>query len=165
MGYQKFWNVFSYYLSATSTIFHCLISVLFKTDWDLMFFRIPDTLVALYFRLCGLSPCTIDIDDQTTKHFWTANHRRFNKPVWFWFSVYDLSYGGLVAYQMAEMYPEMVEKVVIVSSGVVWTDEQKDELLSVNSDALEILLPKSPHDLRLLVNRSVYKYDAFKWVP
>lgn len=70
-----------------------------------------------------------------------------------------------MAYWMAEMCPEMVENVVIVSSGVVWTDEQKDELLSVNSDALEILLPKSPHDLRLLVNRSVYKYDAFKWVP
>ncbi|VVA20747.1 PREDICTED: 2-hydroxy-6-oxononadienedioate/2-hydroxy-6-oxononatrienedioate hydrolase [Prunus dulcis] len=116
---------------------------------------ITDTLVALYTSgLCGLSPFTIDIDDQTTKHFWTANHRRFNKPGWFWFSVYDLSYGGLVAYRMAEMYPEMVEKVVIVSSGVVWTDEQKDELMMLSSGFLEHLVAKrADSNLTILTQR------------
>ncbi|KAM1219251.1 hypothetical protein ACFX2G_047344 [Malus domestica] len=228
MAYQKLWNAFFFYLSTASTIFHTLLSFFLKTNWDLVFFKLPDTLVALYFRLCGLSPCTIDVDDQTTVHFWTANHRRFDKPglvlvhgyggnsLWQFvchvgalsrnfnlyvpdllffgksytnrldrsevfqaksvvdglkrlgvdrFSVYGLSYGGFVAYRMAEMYPETVEKVVIVSSGVVWTDEQKDELLKVESDTLEILLPRSPHDLRLLMNRSLYKHDVFKWVP
>ncbi|XP_062025326.1 uncharacterized protein LOC133741450 [Rosa rugosa] len=228
MAYQKIWIVISLYLSAISTIFHHLKSFFFKTNWDSIFFRIPDTLVSLYFRLCGLSPCTVDIDDQTTVHFWTANHRRFDKPslvlvhgyggnsLWQFvcqvgplskkfnvyvpdllffgksytnrsdrsesfqakcvmeglkrlgvdrYSVYGISYGGFVAYRMAEMCPETVEKVVIVSSGVVWNDQQKEELLRKNSNALEILVANNPHDLRLLVSRSIYKYDVFKWVP
>lgn len=81
------------------------------------------------------------------------------------FSVYGISYGGFVVYRMAEMCPEKVEKVVIVSSGVVWNDLQKEELLRENSNALEILVAQSPQNLRLLVRRSIYKYDVFKWVP
>lgn len=231
MAYQKLWNVIFLYLSAIATIFHYLkssSSSLLKTNWASIFFRIPDTLVALYYRLCGLSPCTVDIDDQTTIHFWTANHRRFDRPslvmvhgyggnsLWQFarqvgplsrnfnlylpdlmffgksytnrsdrsesfqarcvveglkklgvdrFSVYGISYGGFVAYRMAEMCPKTVEKVVIVSSGVVWNDLQKAELLRENSNALEILVAQTPHNLRLLVSRSIYKYDVFKWVP
>lgn len=231
MAYQKLWNVISLYLSAIATIFHYLkssSSSLLKTNWASIFFRIPDTLIALYYRLCGLSPCTVDIDYQTTIHFWTATHRRFDKPslvmvhgyggnsLWQFvlqvrslsrnfnlyvpdlmffgksytnrsdrsesfqakcvveglkrlgvdrFSVYGISYGGFVVYRMAEMCPETVEKVVIVSSGVVWNDLQKEELLRENSNALEILVAQTPHNLRLLVSRSIYKYDVFKWVP
>ncbi|GJT69455.1 alpha/beta hydrolase fold-1, partial [Tanacetum coccineum] len=34
------------------------------------------------------------------------------------FSVYAISYGGFVGYRMAEVYDDMVEKLVIVSSGI-----------------------------------------------
>ncbi|KAM7253505.1 hypothetical protein ACFE04_021659 [Oxalis oulophora] len=39
-----------------------------------------DKFLSLYFRFCDLSPSTIDLDDQTTIHFWIPNHRKFNKP-------------------------------------------------------------------------------------
>lgn len=82
------------------------------------------------------------------------------------YSLYGISYGGFVAYRLAEMCPEEVAKVVIVSCGIIWTEDQKRELLIRNGrDALEILLPETPSDLRLLVTLSTYKSDPFKWVP
>ncbi|CAB4262414.1 unnamed protein product [Prunus armeniaca] len=39
------------------------------------------------------------------------------------FAVYSISHGGYVAYWMAEMYPKLVEKVVVVSCGVGMTEE------------------------------------------
>lgn len=82
------------------------------------------------------------------------------------FAIYAISYGGFVAYRMAEMYPKEVGKLVIVSCGIVFTEEQKEEhLKKLGRDALKILVPEYPHDLRLLVNLSVYKCDPFMWVP
>ncbi|KAJ6427363.1 hypothetical protein OIU84_022872 [Salix udensis] len=57
------------------------------------------------------------------------------------FSVYSISYGGFVAYRMAEICPEEVEKVVIVSSGEfinVMVNHQRKEKLEL----LEHLLAK-----------------------
>lgn len=67
---------------------------------------------------------------------------------------------------MAEIYPNEVDKVVIVSSGVGCTEEQKTEQLQrVGRNAMELLLPENPHDMRALVDLSIYKYNHFKWAP
>ncbi|KAJ6711672.1 hypothetical protein OIU79_007997 [Salix purpurea] len=82
------------------------------------------------------------------------------------FSVYSISYGGFVAYRMAEICPEEVEKVVIVSSGVGCSDDQiEEQIKKIGRDPAEILLPKHPQDLRLLVNLSVYKCKPLRWLP
>ncbi|KAI4355430.1 hypothetical protein L6164_004206 [Bauhinia variegata] len=82
------------------------------------------------------------------------------------FSVAGISYGGYVAYRTAEIYRERVEKVVIVSSGICYTDDQKaEELRRIGRNPLELLLPENPKDLRSLMNMTLYKYDPFKWLP
>lgn len=82
------------------------------------------------------------------------------------FSVYGISYGGFVVYRMAEMEEEMVEKVVIVSSGIVYTEEQKSEYLEkIGRNVVEILVPEKPEDIRTLCRLSMYKSDVSKWLP
>lgn len=82
------------------------------------------------------------------------------------FCIYSISYGGFVGYRMADMYPDAVEKIVIVSSGIGCTEEQRTEhLRKINRDPLELLLPQNPQDLRTLVDLSLYRYNPFKWVP
>ncbi|KAM3268656.1 2-hydroxy-6-oxononadienedioate/2-hydroxy-6-oxononatrienedioate hydrolase [Capsicum chacoense] len=81
-------------------------------------------------------------------------------------SMFAISYGGFVGYRMAEMYPEMVEKVVILSSGVGCTKEQKEQQLNkIGRDPVELLIPAKPQDLHVLVNLSIYKYNPFRWAP
>lgn len=81
-------------------------------------------------------------------------------------SVYAISYGGFVCYRMAEMHPELVEKAVIVSSGVGCTQSQKGEQLkSVGVDVLDLLLPRSPPGMKRLVELSVYKSNPLRWAP
>ncbi|KAB5574188.1 hypothetical protein DKX38_001382 [Salix brachista] len=229
MDSTKLLHPFVFYLSAALAIFRSLQTGFFSLRRIPILFTIVDTVISLYFRLCGLSPFTIDLDDQTTMHFWTSNHRRFNKPnlvmihgyggdarwqfvyqvgslsqnfnlyvpdlLFFGqssskrsgrtdafqarclaeclkrfgvdkFSVYSISYGGFVAYRMAEICPQEVEKVVIVSSGVGCSDDQiEEQIKKIGRDPAEILLPKHPQDLRLLVNLSVYKCKPLRWLP
>ncbi|XP_040952180.1 uncharacterized protein [Gossypium hirsutum] len=67
---------------------------------------------------------------------------------------------------MAEIRPDAVEKVAIVSSGLSFTDEQRDQQLrTIGRHPSEILVPKKPDDLRLLVNLSTFKQSTLKWVP
>lgn len=81
-------------------------------------------------------------------------------------SVYAISYGGYVGYRMAEIYPEMVEKMVIVSSGVGCTEDQKwEQLKNVGVDVVDLLLPEKPAGLRLLMQMTVHKSNPFKWAP
>lgn len=218
-----------FYPSTLSSILHTFLSDLLTHNGLPILVKLLGTILGIYFRFCGLSPRTFDLDDRTTVHFWTADQRRPDKPdlvmvhgyggdsIWQFlgqvgplskafnlhlpdllffgksytkwpdwsevfqakcvveglrrigvgrYALYGISYGGFVAYQMAAMCPQEVEKVVIVSSGIVWTEDQKRELLIRNGrNALEILLPETPNDLRLLVSLSVYKSDPFKWVP
>ena len=230
MALSKFLNLLSFYLSSICAIYKHLIPGLFNSNGVPILVKLIEIFLRLYFWFCGLSPCTVDLDDQTTMHFWTATHRRFDKldlvmvhgygsnSLWQFlgqvgplsrafnlylpdllffgqsytkrsnrsevfqakcvveglkriglnrFSLYGISYGGYVAYRMAEMCPEEVEKVVIVSSGIVWTEDQKEEFLyrKYGRNGLDILVPESPRDLRLLVNLTMYKFDPFKWVP
>ena len=229
MDSTKLLHPFTFYLSTALAIFRYLQTGFFRLKRIPIFFTIVDTVISLYFRLCGLSPFTIDLDDQTTMHFWTSNHRRFNKPnlvmihgyggdarwqfvyqvgslsqnfnlyvpdlLFFGkssskrsgrtdtfqarcladclkrlgvdrFSVYSISYGGFVAYRIAEIFPEEVEKVVIVSSGVGSSDDQiEEQIKKIGRDPAAVLLPEHPQDLRFLVNLSVYKCKPLRWLP
>ncbi|KAJ0075265.1 hypothetical protein Patl1_33696 [Pistacia atlantica] len=229
--------IFRYYLFIFQNLHRFSISITFDSFQETIssVFQAPivvasiDTMLSLYFHMCNLSPCTIDLDDKTTMHFWTPKHRRLNKPdlvilhgyggnsrwqfvyqvgslsnrfnlyvpdlLFFGksyttrlersdyfqaecaveglkklgverFSVYGISYGGYVAYRMAEIYPQVVEKVVIVSSGICCTENQKDRHLKrIGRSLLGILVPQSPQDLRLLVNLSVSNQYLINWAP
>ncbi|CAH8331433.1 unnamed protein product [Eruca vesicaria subsp. sativa] len=82
-------------------------------------------------------------------------------------AVYSISYGGFVAYRIAKMWPGMIEKLVIVSSGVGFTQQQKmTEMKKHGGDVSEILVPRKPRDLRVLVRLSMNTGIAFiDWVP
>ncbi|XP_047958216.1 2-hydroxy-6-oxononadienedioate/2-hydroxy-6-oxononatrienedioate hydrolase-like [Salvia hispanica] len=81
-------------------------------------------------------------------------------------SIYAISYGGFVCYRMAEMHPELVEKAVIVSSGVGCTQSQKGEQMkNVGIDVLDLLLPRTPVGMKRLVELSVYKSNPLRWAP
>ncbi|GKV09830.1 hypothetical protein SLEP1_g21269 [Rubroshorea leprosula] len=230
MDSAKLWRFISIYLSTTLAILryalHCFSTL---NSLPSLLFKSMDTALSLYFRFCGLSPCTIDLDDQTTMHFWTSNHRRFDRPAlimvhgyggastWQFvhqvgplsrkfnlyipdllffgesyscksdrsdyfqarcvvrglrglgverFAAYGISYGGFVAHRMAEMYPDAVEKLVIVNSGIGWSEEQRGEQLQkIGRHPAEIFVPKHPNDLRLLVNLSMHKPNWTGWAP
>ncbi|KAK9099518.1 hypothetical protein Syun_026563 [Stephania yunnanensis] len=76
-------------------------------------------------------------------------------------AVFGVSYGGYVAYRMAEMYGEaVVEKVVVVSSGIGCTEEQRVEELRKFGGidrVVEILVPENPKDLRMLMDLAFYR--------
>ncbi|KAG8380159.1 hypothetical protein BUALT_Bualt07G0164500 [Buddleja alternifolia] len=220
-------HLLAFYLSVAAAISHYLFP---KIQRFPIFVPIIDKILSLYFTFgCNLVQCTVDLDDQTTMHFWAPAHRRFDKPnlmmihgyggdpKWQFVyqvkelaesfnlyipdllffgkshttcpnrseafqaecvgaglkglgvgrcSVYAISYGGYVGYRMAEMHPEMMEKVVIVSSGVGCTEDQKrEQLKNVGCNALDLLLPDNPAGLRLLMETSVYKFIPFKYAP
>ncbi|KAJ8646960.1 hypothetical protein MRB53_008708 [Persea americana] len=80
------------------------------------------------------------------------------------YSACGISYGGFVVYQMAEAYREEIETVVIMSSGICATEEQREEMLRREGrDVVEILMPESAEDLRVLVERSMYRPPS--WMP
>ncbi|KAK9131396.1 hypothetical protein Sjap_011883 [Stephania japonica] len=76
-------------------------------------------------------------------------------------AVFGVSYGGYVAYRMAEMYgEEVVEKVVVVSSGIGCTEEQRVEELRKFGGidrVVEILVPENPEDLRMLMDLAFHR--------
>ncbi|CAL4922963.1 unnamed protein product [Urochloa decumbens] len=70
------------------------------------------------------------------------------------FAVVGVSYGGFVAYRMAAMYPEAVERVVLVSSGVCLEEQDLAAGLFPVADvgeAAELLVPRRPAEVRRLV--------------
>ncbi|KAK2645027.1 hypothetical protein Ddye_020222 [Dipteronia dyeriana] len=75
------------------------------------------------------------------------------------FSVVGTSYGGFVAYHMARMLPEKVEKVVIASSGVNMKRSDNEELVRrARLESIEhLMLPESASQLRALTGLAVYK--------
>ncbi|KAD4178010.1 hypothetical protein E3N88_26601 [Mikania micrantha] len=83
------------------------------------------------------------------------------------YTVVGTSYGGFVAYRMAEMWPERVEKVVIASSGVNMKPKDNGELLKrANVGKIEeLMLPETAVQLRTLmrltVSTRVYVPDFF----
>ncbi|TKY47666.1 Monoacylglycerol lipase ABHD6 [Spatholobus suberectus] len=81
-------------------------------------------------------------------------------------SVVGLSYGGFVAYGMAAMFPESVEKVVLCCAGVCLEDRDMDEgMFRVKSadEAVSVLLPQTPQKVRQLLQLTFVK--PIKFVP
>ncbi|KAL0330629.1 UNVERIFIED_CONTAM: hypothetical protein Sangu_1608400 [Sesamum angustifolium] len=183
------------------------------------------SIISLYGRFlrrsitaAGLSSQTVEIDGDTTIHFWGPPRAATSKPqlvlihgfgpqsIWQWrqqisffardFDVYvpDLvffgdsftksprgprfsrrrawpnsskssgfvvgtSYGGFVAYRMAAMWPERVEKVVIASSAVNMRPGDNDALLKkANVERIEdLMMPVSAGQLRKLLGLVVFR--------
>jgi pimeloyl-ACP methyl ester carboxylesterase len=70
------------------------------------------------------------------------------------FAVVGVSYGGFVAYRMAAMYPEAVERTVLVCAGVCLEQSDLSRGLFPVSDvgeAAELLIPRRPAEVRRLV--------------
>ncbi|XP_072979587.1 uncharacterized protein [Typha angustifolia] len=76
------------------------------------------------------------------------------------FGLAGVSYGGFVAYRIAEMYPERVERVVLICAGVCLQESDLASGLFVVRDveeAAEILLPRRPDKLKELVRLTFCK--------
>ncbi|KAI8572985.1 hypothetical protein RHMOL_Rhmol01G0243800 [Rhododendron molle] len=76
------------------------------------------------------------------------------------YSVVGTSYGGFVAYRMAAMWPERVEKVVIASSGVNLRYRDNVELVRDRArveKVEEVLLPGTAAQLRVLLGLAFSK--------
>ncbi|KAI3468048.1 hypothetical protein Pfo_024711 [Paulownia fortunei] len=75
------------------------------------------------------------------------------------YSVVGTSYGGFVAYRMAAMWPERVEKVVIASSAVNMRRGDNDELLKkAKVEKIEdLLMPVTGTQLRRLLGFVVFR--------
>ncbi|XP_023546569.1 epoxide hydrolase 4-like [Cucurbita pepo subsp. pepo] len=75
------------------------------------------------------------------------------------YSVMGTSYGGFVAYHMARIWPERIEKVVIASSGVNMRRKDNDAMLKrANVENIdEFLLPMTAEQLRTLMKLAVFK--------
>uniref|UniRef100_A0A0E0LNI4 AB hydrolase-1 domain-containing protein n=1 Tax=Oryza punctata TaxID=4537 RepID=A0A0E0LNI4_ORYPU len=70
------------------------------------------------------------------------------------FGLVGVSYGGFVGYRMAAMYPDAVERVVLVCAGVCL--EEKDLAAGLFpvagvGEAAELLVPRRPEEVRRLV--------------
>ncbi|MCO5547466.1 hypothetical protein L7F22_000916 [Adiantum nelumboides] len=79
--------------------------------------------------------------------------------------VVGISYGGFVAFRLAHMFPDRVEKVVIVSSPMCITPRDVQELLERAhvDNASDLFLPQSPAILRTLLQLSFLK--SFPFLP
>ncbi|XP_074334907.1 uncharacterized protein LOC141672250 [Apium graveolens] len=75
------------------------------------------------------------------------------------YSVVGTSYGGFVAYHMATIMPEKVDKVVIASSGVnMRLRDNQDLVKRANMDRIEeVMLPKTAAQLRSLMALAVFR--------
>ncbi|KAJ0971688.1 hypothetical protein J5N97_019647 [Dioscorea zingiberensis] len=79
-------------------------------------------------------------------------------------TVVGFSYGGMVAFKMAEMRPDMVESLVVSGSVIAMTDSISEtalERLGFSSSA-ELLLPDSVKGLKALLKVAAYKH---LWFP
>jgi pimeloyl-ACP methyl ester carboxylesterase len=83
------------------------------------------------------------------------------------FHVAGVSYGGFVAYHLAHLYPEAVQKVVLIAAGVCLEEKDMKEGLFNAPDletAISILLPQTAANLKKLLKLSFVR-AAPKMVP
>lgn len=73
--------------------------------------------------------------------------------------VVGFSYGGMVAFKMADMYPHMVEAMVVSGSILAMTDSISVDALNRLgfSSSAELLLPNSVKGLKALLSVAAYK--------
>ncbi|GLT25645.1 hypothetical protein SLA2020_007630 [Shorea laevis] len=81
------------------------------------------------------------------------------------FYVMGTSYGGFVAYHMARMWPEKVQKVVIASSGVNMKKGDNESLIKrAGLEKIEdLMLPETTDQLRTLFRLAVFR--SFQMIP
>lgn len=80
------------------------------------------------------------------------------------YSVVGISYGGFVGYRLAVEAAAAVESVVIMTSGICATPEERKEMtVREKRDVCEILLPQRAEDLMTLMRRSMHRPP--RWVP
>ncbi|KAK4801642.1 hypothetical protein SAY86_022129 [Trapa natans] len=75
-------------------------------------------------------------------------------------SIVGVSYGGFVAYSLADQFPDSVERLVLCCTGVCLVEKDLEEgLFAVSNleDAISILLPQSPKKLKQLLKLSFVK--------
>lgn len=74
-------------------------------------------------------------------------------------TVVGFSYGGMVAFKMGEMYPEMVKAMVVSGSILAMTDSISDATLSGLgfSSSAELLLPDSVKGSKALLSVAAHK--------
>ncbi|XP_031491521.1 uncharacterized protein LOC116258494 [Nymphaea colorata] len=79
------------------------------------------------------------------------------------FCVAGTSYGGFVAYHVARLYPEMVERVIIASSAVNRRAGDDGEFLKKAGadDVVDVLLPRTADGLRSLLKLVFYRPPFF----
>ncbi|MCL7044177.1 hypothetical protein MKW94_022262 [Papaver nudicaule] len=75
------------------------------------------------------------------------------------YSVLGSSYGGFVAYHMARLFPQRVERVVIANSAINLRLKDNEELLkNINFEKIEdLLMPVKASQLRMLMSLTYYK--------
>ncbi|KAI3881714.1 hypothetical protein MKW92_031982 [Papaver armeniacum] len=75
------------------------------------------------------------------------------------YSVIGSSYGGFVAYHMARLFPEKIDKVVIANSAINMRLKDNEELLKkINFKKIEdLLMPVKASQLRMLMSLTYYK--------
>uniref|UniRef100_A0A0E0L659 AB hydrolase-1 domain-containing protein n=1 Tax=Oryza punctata TaxID=4537 RepID=A0A0E0L659_ORYPU len=80
------------------------------------------------------------------------------------FAVVGFSYGGFVAFRMAEAYPSLVRSIVVSGAAVGLTDAMNDALLARRGvrSLGELLLPESVDRLRSLFAAAIYRK---LWLP
>lgn len=79
-------------------------------------------------------------------------------------NVVGLSYGGYVGYSMAAQFPEAVEKMVVVSSGIaVEPSDFEKGMFTMKSmeEAVEVFLGQTPDKMRELLRISFVKPPKF----
>ncbi|KAK8977519.1 hypothetical protein V6N11_013305 [Hibiscus sabdariffa] len=200
MESKNVWQLISLYLSTTLALLRHLVLHILTFNQSIIKFM--DSILSFYFRSCGLSPIAVDLDDQTTLHFWVTNHRRFDKPTLvmvhgyggnpLWQFIYqvgplsrrfnlfipDLLFFGK-SYSKSPIRSDLFQaKCLLNGLGKLGVDrfsvyaisyggdEQRAAQLSeIGRHPSEILVPKKPDDLRLLVNLSMCKENALNWVP
>lgn len=77
--------------------------------------------------------------------------------------VVGTSYGGMVAFRMAELYPEFVNKVVFSSSGVCMAPDNDAPLLKKHgfSHISQILVPSTVAEVRAGIQSATFKAPWF----
>ena len=79
-----------------------------------------------------------------------------------------ISYGGIVAHELAAKHPDRVRKLAILDSpGRVFTAQDHAQMLARFSvaDVGELLVPTTPHDVQVLMNLGYHKPPkAPRWV-
>uniref|UniRef100_A0A0C9S816 TSA: Wollemia nobilis Ref_Wollemi_Transcript_6818_1082 transcribed RNA sequence n=1 Tax=Wollemia nobilis TaxID=56998 RepID=A0A0C9S816_9CONI len=75
------------------------------------------------------------------------------------FHLGGISYGGFVAYRLAHLYPETVDKVVIISSNVCMVPDDRNDLMRTDDSKTvpEILLPQTPDDFKTLMKFAIHR--------